>query len=62
LLEDEVGLENRNSIGCKRKREAQANDVMTCDKYVERWLEAENIRVTIVHGYGLRLLVTKRTP
>ena len=36
MLEDEVGLENRNSIGCKRKREAQATDVMTCDKDVER--------------------------
>ena len=37
LLEDEVGLENINSIGCKRKREAQATDVMNCDKDVERW-------------------------
>jgi len=36
LLEDEVSLENRNSIGYKRKREAQATDVMTCDKDVER--------------------------
>ena len=36
MLEDEVGLENRNSIGCKRKREAQATDVITCDKDVER--------------------------
>ena len=36
MLEDEVGLENRNSIGYKRKREAQATDVMTCDKDVER--------------------------
>ena len=36
MLEDEVGLENRNSIGCKRKREAQATDVMTSDKDVER--------------------------
>ena len=36
FLEDEVGLENRNSIGYKRKREAQATDVMTCDKDVER--------------------------
>jgi len=36
LLEDEVGLENRNSIRCKRKREAQATDVMSCDKDVER--------------------------
>ena len=36
LLEDEAGLENRNSIGCKRKREAQATDVMTSDKDVER--------------------------
>ena len=29
-------MENRNSIGYKRKREAQAIDVMTCDKDVER--------------------------
>jgi len=36
LFEDEVGLENRNSIRCKRKREAQATDVMSCDKDVER--------------------------
>ena len=36
LLEDEVGLENINSIGCKRKREVQATDVMNCDKDVER--------------------------
>ena len=36
LLEDEVGLENINSIGCKRKREAQATDVMNCDKDVDR--------------------------
>ena len=36
MLEDGVGLENRNSIGCKRKREVQATDVMTCDKDVER--------------------------
>jgi len=36
LLEEEVGLENRNSIGYKRKREAQATDVITCDKDVER--------------------------
>ena len=36
LLEEEVGLENRNSIGYKRKREARATDVMTCDKDVER--------------------------
>ena len=37
LLEDEVSLENRNSIGYKRKREAQANYAMTCDKDGERW-------------------------
>ena len=36
MLEDVVGLENRNSLGYKRKREAQATDVMTCDKDVER--------------------------
>ena len=36
MLEDEVGLENRNSIRCNRKREAQAMDVMSCDKDVER--------------------------
>ena len=36
LLEDEVGLENRNSIRCKRKREAQTTDVISCDKDVER--------------------------
>ena len=36
LLEDEVSLENINSIRCKRKREAQATDVMSCDKDVER--------------------------
>ena len=60
FLEDEVGLENRNSIGYKRKREAQATDVMTCDKDVERQAEAENISVTIVHAYGLRLLIAKK--
>ena len=36
MLEDEVGLENINSIRCNRKREAQATDVMSCDKDVER--------------------------
>ena len=36
MLEDEVGLENRNSIRCKRKREAHVTDVMSCDKDVER--------------------------
>ena len=36
MLEDEVSLENINSIRCKRKREAQATDVMSCDKDVER--------------------------
>ena len=36
MLEDEVGLENRNSIGCKRKREAQATNVLTCDKDIEK--------------------------
>ena len=36
LLEDEVGLENRNSLRCKRKCEAQAIDVMNCNKDVDR--------------------------
>ena len=36
MLEEEVGLENRNSIRCKRKREAQTTDVISCDKDVER--------------------------
>ena len=51
LLEEEVGLENRNSIGYKRKREAQATDVMSCDKDVERrarnWEYQRNYRARL---------------
>jgi len=63
LLEDEVGLENRNSIGYKRKREAQATDVMTCDKDVERRARSREYQ----HNYCARLRAKavnsqKRTP
>ena len=51
MLEDEVGLENRNSIGCKRKREVQATDVMTCDKDVERRVRSREYQ----HNYRARL-------
>ena len=53
MLEDGVGLENRNSIGCKRKREAQATDVMTCDKDVERRARSREYQ----HNYRARLRV-----
>ena len=51
MLEDEVGLENINSIGCKRKRVAQATDVMNCDKDVERRARSREYQ----HNYRAQL-------